>query len=219
MEISGFIPNHGREATPNNYASNLPPGHGATIHRKPTPAHRLSTPSRNLRDLAEKYGPLMHLRLGEVSTISLQKRLMKTHDVSFASRPQILAARILSYGFYNIALHRTVLLETTTKNLHTRAFKHKGAFNLTDPLGRRASLHEQPLVKKTRDHENSYIVAEEAGKSSGGFALADLYPSLERLRKQADRIIENIINEHQKDLETTKNVEGETVEDSCTCSH
>jgi hypothetical protein len=66
-----------------------------------------SLPHRALRDMAKKHGPLMHLRLGEVSTIvvsspEIAREVMKTHDVIFASRPTSLAIKILTYDSTDI---------------------------------------------------------------------------------------------------------------------
>ncbi|XP_024967928.1 cytochrome P450 71D10-like [Cynara cardunculus var. scolymus] len=64
-------------------------------------------PHRILRDLAQKHGPLMHLQLGENSTIiassaETAKEVMKTHDINFANRPFLLAADIITYKSTNI---------------------------------------------------------------------------------------------------------------------
>lgn len=46
----------------------------------------------------------MHLELGEVSTVVVTsveaaQGILKTQDAAFASRPQLLVARIISYEF------------------------------------------------------------------------------------------------------------------------
>jgi septum formation topological specificity factor MinE len=67
-----------------------------------------SPPHRKLRELSKKYGPIMHLQLGEVfyivvSSAKYAKEIMKTHDVIFASRPYTLTGEILLYDSTNIA--------------------------------------------------------------------------------------------------------------------
>ena len=67
-----------------------------------------SLPHRSLTLLAKKYGPLMRLQLGEVSTLivsspEMAKQVMKTHDTNFAQRPILLATRILSYDCSGVA--------------------------------------------------------------------------------------------------------------------
>ncbi|KAJ7960899.1 Cytochrome P450 [Quillaja saponaria] len=65
-------------------------------------------PHESLRNLAKKYGPLMHLQLGELSHVIVSspefaKEIMKTHDVIFANRPYLLATRVLSYDATSIS--------------------------------------------------------------------------------------------------------------------
>lgn len=60
-------------------------------------------PHRALHQLAQKYGPIMHLRLGLVPTIVVSspeaaELFLKTHDLVFAGRPPHEAARYISYG-------------------------------------------------------------------------------------------------------------------------
>ncbi|XP_022853701.1 premnaspirodiene oxygenase-like [Olea europaea var. sylvestris] len=65
-------------------------------------------PHRGLRDLAKKYGPIMHLKLGEVSTIvissrEMAKNILTAHDLACADRPESIGMKILWYNYTNIA--------------------------------------------------------------------------------------------------------------------
>ncbi|KAI8552987.1 hypothetical protein RHMOL_Rhmol06G0310100 [Rhododendron molle] len=91
----------------NNSTSDLPPRPGklpliGNLHQIAS-----SLPHLALRDLAKKHGPLMSLQLGEVLAIvvsspEMAKEVMKTHDIIFASRPHIIATRIVSYDSTNL---------------------------------------------------------------------------------------------------------------------
>ncbi|XP_028799825.1 cytochrome P450 71D9-like [Neltuma alba] len=66
-----------------------------------------SLPHRSLANLANKYGPFMHLKLGQVSHIIVSspeyaKEIMKNHDQIFANRPRILASDIFAYDSTDI---------------------------------------------------------------------------------------------------------------------
>lgn len=67
-----------------------------------------SLPHRILADLAKKYGPLMHLQLGEISTVVVSsadaaKDILNKFDAIFANRPILLTPTILFYNNTDIS--------------------------------------------------------------------------------------------------------------------
>nr|XP_043637675.1 cytochrome P450 Tp4149-like [Erigeron canadensis] len=74
--------------------------------------HQLgSSPRRALRDLSQKYGPLMLLHLGSVPTLiassaEVAQEIMKTHDLAFSDRPSLSIPDILFYKSKDIAFSR-----------------------------------------------------------------------------------------------------------------
>ncbi|BAU02815.1 hypothetical protein LR48_Vigan10g019600 [Vigna angularis] len=60
-------------------------------------------PHRTLQSLAAEYGPIMYLKLGQVPTIvisspEIAELFLKTHDITFASRPKSISSHYISYG-------------------------------------------------------------------------------------------------------------------------
>ncbi|MED6183386.1 hypothetical protein PIB30_037478 [Stylosanthes scabra] len=67
-----------------------------------------SLPHQALRKLSNKHGPLMHLQLGQISSVivsspNMAREIMKTHDLAFADRPEFLLSKIIAYGSADIA--------------------------------------------------------------------------------------------------------------------
>ncbi|CAL5445129.1 unnamed protein product [Camellia sinensis] len=66
--------------------------------------HMIGTlPHRALEALSKKYGPIMLVQLGNIPTIVVSspraaELFLKTHDIVFASRPNIQTAKYLTYG-------------------------------------------------------------------------------------------------------------------------
>ncbi|CAM8991650.1 unnamed protein product [Rhodiola kirilowii] len=216
-----------------------------------------SAPHQTLRDLARKYGPLMHLQLGEVSTVvvsspEIAKEVMKTHDAIFASRPHLMASRILSYGSRNIAfapygdywrqLRKICAMELLSPK-RVASFKHireQEVSCLTELIARSEgqainlskniystvySITSRAAFGKTRDMEKMIPYIQEGMKIGAGFNVADYFPSisllhamsgiktrLEALHKEIDKVLSNIISDHQLSLEETNN-DGEAVVD------
>ncbi|ERN10588.1 hypothetical protein AMTR_s00028p00116810 [Amborella trichopoda] len=92
-----------RKKEPKNEAPKLPPG------PPKLPMHQLGLfPHRTLRDLAQTYGPVMHFQLGHIPTViisspSAAEDVMRTHDLSLATRPATVAANSVTYGCTDVA--------------------------------------------------------------------------------------------------------------------
>ncbi|KAH9667502.1 Flavonoid 3-monooxygenase [Citrus sinensis] len=61
-------------------------------------------PHVSIHSLSQKYGPLMHLKYGLSpvvvgSSAEVAELLLKTHDISFASRPALLAGKYTTYNY------------------------------------------------------------------------------------------------------------------------
>ncbi|KAI7727307.1 hypothetical protein M8C21_027579 [Ambrosia artemisiifolia] len=68
-------------------------------------------PHQSLARLANQFGPIFHLRLGQVPTIvvssaQLAERVLKTHDHIFANRPHLSSAEILSFGSSDVTFSK-----------------------------------------------------------------------------------------------------------------
>ncbi|KAL5555146.1 hypothetical protein UlMin_037382 [Ulmus minor] len=91
-----------------NHSRKLPPGPGGLSIIANLPMLG-SLPHRALANLAQKYGPIMSIRLGHVLTVvvsspSAAELFLKTHDLVFASRPKLQASKHMTYNFKGIIL-------------------------------------------------------------------------------------------------------------------
>ena len=201
-------------------------------------------PHHTLRDLAKIHVPLMHLRLGEVSTIVVSsprfaKEVMKTHDLNFSDRPQLQSPKILAYGCIDIAfspygnywrqLRKICTIELLSAK-QVESFRHireeevlntirsissaaNSPVNLTEKLFVLTTnvIAKATLGKICKDQEKFLSAVKQAIKLTGGFNVADLFPSLElvsvisgmkykleQLHHKIDVILDEIIKEHQQ---------------------
>ncbi|KAK9940707.1 hypothetical protein M0R45_017352 [Rubus argutus] len=190
-----------------------------------------------------------------VSSAECAKEVMKTHDAIFASRPLTLATRILTYRGTNIGFSpygeywrqlrkicilellsakrvqsfRRIREEEVLKLIKWIASRPGSPINLTEEIYSLTYCitSRAAFGKKSTDHDKAIYIGKEAAKVVGGFALSDVFPSvnllhvisgmrskLERLHKEADMIMENIIKGHKEGKPATKcQGEGEVEED------
>ncbi|KAI3733405.1 hypothetical protein L6452_12848 [Arctium lappa] len=68
-------------------------------------------PHRSFSRLADQFGPIVYLRLGQVPTVvvsspPLAELVLKTHDHVFSNRPQLVAAQYLSFGCSDVTFSK-----------------------------------------------------------------------------------------------------------------
>ncbi|XLR36905.1 cytochrome P450 71D10 [Arachis hypogaea] len=179
-----------------------------------------SMPHECLRNLASKYGPLMHLKLGEVSHIivtspEMAQEIMKTQDLNFCDRPNLLFARVMNYNRTGIVFGpygdywRRVRKICTTELLtakRVQSFRHireaevselvkaisqsEGSiFNLShNILSMTYGIVARTAFGKKYSYYEVFISSfEEALQIGGGHCIADLYPSIRVLLEMMSR--------------------------------
>ncbi|XP_059437064.1 cytochrome P450 71D8-like [Corylus avellana] len=218
-----------------------------------------SLPHHALRDLALKHGPLMHLKLGEVSTLfvsspRMASELMKTHDLAFVQRPLLLAPKIISNGGTDIAfspygefwrqMRKVCVLELlSAKRVQSfSSIREEEVHNLIDSIhsssGSVIDLSEHIFTSTTtvlcraafgskcKDQDEFLSLTKKTVAYSGGFELADLYPShkfvhlisrtkskLQKIHAKMDKILKNIIREHRENRMSTSSAKTEDLVD------
>ncbi|XP_058742866.1 cytochrome P450 71D10-like [Vicia villosa] len=231
-------------STPKN-STNLPPGPRTlpfigNIHQ----IISSSMPHHCLKSLAEKYGPLMYLKLGQVPYIivtspEIAKEVMKTQDLNFCDRPNLLLPTILTYNATDIAFapygdywrqlrkvcivellsskrvqsFRSIREEIVSKLVKSISAREGSIVNLTENIfSMTYEITSRAVFGKRTEHQQVFKTAmEEIVSLLGGFCIADLYPSIkillqrvsrgktrfERLCRETDRILQDIINDHK----------------------
>ncbi|CAN1836358.1 Desmethyl-deoxy-podophyllotoxin synthase [Linum perenne] len=188
-------------------------------------------PHRCLRDLATRYGPLMHLQLGEASTVivsspELAKEFLHTNDLNFATRPYLPSAYTILYQGRDIAFGpyteywrqmrkicaQELLSPKRVKSLVPVIIEEVDEFvnisRMLYSLGN--SVISRAAFGKIQKHWEAFFpVQREIIKALQGASLWDVYPSsklvclltgaetkLKKLHKEADAILQMIIDDH-----------------------
>ncbi|XP_020595365.1 premnaspirodiene oxygenase-like [Phalaenopsis equestris] len=194
----------------NSSAYNLPPGPwklpiiGSLHHLMGEQVHH------RLRRLANTYGPLFHLKLGEVDLMvitspELAAESMKSHDLSFASRPQFMGSKIILYNNGDIVFAPygklwaqlrkicTIELFSSKRVKHFRTIMDEEGNNLIEKIraadGLTVNMTELLLSvanttisrttfgKECTHQHKIFSAVKDTFKYMSGFDLADLFPS------------------------------------------
>ncbi|XP_004245943.1 premnaspirodiene oxygenase-like [Solanum lycopersicum] len=201
-------------------------------------------PHHVLRNLSKKYGPIMHLKLGEIDTVvvssaHMAKQVLKVHDLCFAARPELMSSDIVfynqndivfaKYGDYWKQMRKICISELLSAKM-VKSFSLIRQDEVHDLV---ASIRSTPNVvvnisekilrltssvicrsafgKVWDDRDNLLMLMREVLSLSGGFDVADLFPSwtllhgiggmrnrLKSLHQKIDVILEKIIHEHKE---------------------
>jgi hypothetical protein len=177
-------------------------------------------PHQCLKILAEKYGPLMYLKLGEVPYIvvtspELAKEVMKTQDLNFCDRPNLLLPTIFTYNATDIAFSpygdywrqlrkicivellslkhvesfRSIREEEVSKLVKSISTCEGSIVNLTENIfSMTYGITARAVFGKRTKHQQKFKTAmEEVVSLLGGFCIADLYPSIRILLQRASK--------------------------------
>jgi len=200
----------------NNSTTKLPPGPWklpliGNIHQ----ISGSSPPHHRFKILADKYGPLMHLKLGEVpyiivSSPEIAKEIMKTHDITFCDRPNLLLSTISSYNATNIVFatygehwrqvrkicviellsakrvqsFRSIREDEVSNFVKSITESEGSVVNLTQKIFSMTNgITARAAFGKRSRHQDVFISAmEKVLVLLGGFEIADLYPSIKMLQ-------------------------------------
>ncbi|CAN1809144.1 Desmethyl-deoxy-podophyllotoxin synthase [Linum perenne] len=169
-------------------------------------------PHRRLRDLAARYGPLMHLQLGEVSTIVVSSGEL---------------ARNISFGTYGAYWHRMrkICVQELLGANRVRSFlptmkeevdkivrsvgSTRSSVNVTRMLYSLGySVISRSVFGETQEHADAfYPVLKEIIRALEGSCLWDVFPSsnlarvlsegrLKKLNREFDALLQTIIDDH-----------------------
>ncbi|CAI9270036.1 unnamed protein product [Lactuca saligna] len=176
-----------------------------------------------------------------ISSSHLAKEVMKTHDLSFADRPKLLSAEIVAYNYKDIAFAPygeywrqirkicTLELLSVKKVQSFRSIREQESWNLIESMAMamqtskiinlsektftllNSIIYRVAVGSRCNDQETLTALLEEVIVLSGGFDVADIFPSVKvlhvvsgvrsklvKLHMKIDQILDNIVAEHQE---------------------
>ncbi|XP_051133917.1 salviol synthase-like [Andrographis paniculata] len=194
--------------------SKLPPGPKklpviGNLHQMVTSS---KLPHELMSDWAGKYEPVMHLQLGQLSTVVISspeaaKEIMKKHELNFFNRPVTIATDIILYDTSSLEMSpygeywkqmrkffTVELLSHSCRALREQEFtnlckwiasKEGLSINLTEKISFTTCdiVLQAALGGKTDELREFNDIANESAEVGIGLSLADFYPSISFLRQ------------------------------------
>ncbi|KAM3308536.1 premnaspirodiene oxygenase [Capsicum chacoense] len=201
-------------------------------------------PHCTFKNLAIKYGPIMYLQLGEIPTVvisspNMAKEVLKTHELAFATRPQLTSVSITTYNFKDIVFTpygdewRQMRKICVTNLLSTKIVKSFGSIRKDEIMKIVSSIRSTNgssvvnLTEKMLQFSNSVTCRSAFGKvctnqgelinllrdvldAIGGFDVADLFPSWKLLHKMSG-VQSKLLKLHQKVDVALENIVNEHI--------
>ncbi|KAH0749165.1 hypothetical protein KY290_028397 [Solanum tuberosum] len=201
-------------------------------------------PHRTLKNLATKYGPIMYLQLGEIPAViisspNMVKEILKTHELAFATKPQLTSIDITTYNYKDIAFApygdkwRQMRDICVTELLSTKMVKSFSSIRKDEIMRLLSSIRSTNgtrLVNLTElilRYTNSVTCRSAFGKvctnqdqlinllrdvldTLGGFDVADLFPSWKLLHKMSG-VKSKLLKMHKKVDEALENIVNEHI--------
>ncbi|XP_027182849.1 premnaspirodiene oxygenase-like isoform X2 [Coffea eugenioides] len=185
-----------------------------------------SPPHHALRKLARQHGALMHLQLGEISSIvvsspHLAKEIMKTHDLAFANRAEFLTSKILMYNSSDIAccpygdywrqMRKICTLELlSAKNVRSfGSIRQDEASHLVASVQALAAAGKLVNIsEKLYSYTSSMVCRAAFGKIL--HPLLSVKSQLVKIHLKMDKLLGNIIDQHIDNLARTNMATGES---------
>ncbi|KAL0376904.1 UNVERIFIED_CONTAM: cytochrome [Sesamum calycinum] len=172
-------------------------------------------PHHALRRVAQKYGPVLHLQLGEVSAVVISSReatkeVVKVQDPACADRPESIGSKIMCAK--NVKSFGSIRQDEVSRLVKSLRSSSGEAVNLTEKVFAFTSsiTCRAAFGKVMRDRDALIAMLKKAVTMAGGFELADLFPSFKllhvlswnkykllRMRRKLDTILDVIVDEHK----------------------
>lgn len=241
--------------------ANLPPG------PKKLPIignlHQISLPPfACLRDLAHQYGPIMHLKLGEVDAVvvsspEIAKEVLKDNDPIFANRAESIVLKIFWYNYADmtfsphgkywtqmrsicvqklltprsVASFASIREDEVSRLVEDLRLSAPGKDDISEPVNLTDKLYSlissitcRAIFGRVHKEKETLIdLVHRSLEMANGFLIADFFPSskiagalswrtkmrLRRMRREIDAILDDIIDEHERDRRGNGGIESE----------